>query len=181
MKKIYKPVLIFCAAFLFLGMNSCDLLEQLFLNLALKETITAVGSDDIIGTASDCLSNYEAYNDNKDDIKEIKYVSAAFRTLDSTPSNLGGDSLSTTLYDCDGNIILEQTLPTAVASAYINDPYELLLTQAQIDNLNQYFANHNTCNCFTAELKVKQVTPTGETFYSLTGVVEIIVEIEAKI
>ena len=44
MKKIYKPVLIFCTAFLFLGMNSCDILEQLFVNLAMKETITASGN-----------------------------------------------------------------------------------------------------------------------------------------
>ena len=67
MKKIYKPLLKFCAIFIFLGFNSCDVLEQLFLNLKVVQDFNATGNGpDISETTFDCLSNYSAFEDNFD-------------------------------------------------------------------------------------------------------------------
>jgi hypothetical protein len=182
MKKLYKPIFIFCTSIIFLGLNSCDVLEKLFLNLPIKEEITADGTDTFIfETVFDCLTNYEVFNDNVDKIKSIVYVSAAFYSLDWTPSNLGGSNISATLFDCDNNIILEESIPDeALASDYFESPYEFVLTDDEIALFNQYLANYEVCDCFTAELRVDPVNPIGEPFYSLTGVVEIVVEIEAE-
>jgi hypothetical protein len=183
MTKIYKPLLIFCTSFIFLGFNSCDVLEKLFLNLPIKQTITADGNGpDIFEVETVCLTDYDAFNDNVDNIQSIKYLSAAFHSLDWTPSNLGGRNISATLYDCDSTIILEQSIPDeALASDYFENPYEFVLTDDEIALFNQYLANYELCDCFSAELRVDPVTPTGEPFYSLTGVVEIVVEIEANL
>jgi len=182
MKKIYKPIFILFTSIMFLGFNSCDVLEQLFLNLKLSEDFHTTGNGpDISETIFDCLSNYDAFDDNFDKIQTLKYVSAAYYTLDATPQNLGGTNISATLYDCLGNIILEQSLPTAQASDYVNNPYEFILTQDEIDTFNQYLANYKTCDCFTAILLVQQVTPADSAPYTLNGVVEVIIEVEAKL
>jgi hypothetical protein len=175
MKKLYKPLLIFCTSFIFLGFNSCDVLEQLFLNLKATQNFHATGNGpDIFDTVEDCLTNYEAFNDNYDKIQNLKYVSAAYYTTGAIPSNLGGVNISAKIEDCAGNIILEQSLPTATASDYIDNPFEFVLTPEEI--VSQAF-----CSCFYAEVRVEQVTPANSAPYTLDGVVEIIIEIEAKL
>ena len=167
---------------MFLGFNSCDVLEQLFLNLKLKETFNSQGSGpDVSETIFDCLSNYDAFDENFEKIKTLKYVSAAYYTLGSTPADLGGSNINATLFDCNNNIILEQNIPVALASDYIDNPYLFILTEQEIDVFNQYLADYQSCDCFTAILTIQQVTPSGLTFYSLNGVVEIIIEIEAQL
>jgi hypothetical protein len=144
MTKIYKPLLIFCTSFIFLGFNSCDVLEKLFLNLPIKETITADGNGpDIFETETVCLTDYDAFNDNVDNIQSIQYVSAAFHSLDWTPSNLGGMNISATLYDCDSTIILEQSIPDeALASDYFENPYEFVSYRGTV-----LFFNRSCGNC----------------------------------
>jgi hypothetical protein len=191
MKKLYKPLLIFCTSFIFLGFNSCDVLEQLFLNLKATQNFHATGNGpDIFDTVEDCLTNYEAFNDNYDKIQNLKYVSAAYYTTGAIPSNLGGVNISAKIEDCAGNIILEQSLPTATASDYIDNPFEFVLTPEEIAIFNDWLAQYNSCNqcvsqafcsCFYAEVRVEQVTPANSAPYTLDGVVEIIIEIEAKL
>jgi hypothetical protein len=119
MKKLYKPLLIFCTSIIFLGFNSCDVLEKLFLNLKVTEDFSATGNGpDIFEIVFDCLTNYDAFNDNADKIQTLKYVSAAYYTIDATPANLGGSDISATFRDCDGNLILEQSMPTKSYTSY---------------------------------------------------------------
>ena len=191
MKKLYKPISIFCTCIIFIGLNSCDILEKLFVNLKMSKQYTADGSGpDIFEMIDDCLTNYDVFNDNADKIKSLKYVTASYRTVESTPVDLGGTNISATLYDCNNNIIFQEFLPSAQASAYINDPYELQPTESQIASFDAWLLKHNSCttcsssdlcSCFTGELRVEQVTPTGESFYSLTGIIEIVIQIEAEL
>jgi hypothetical protein len=182
MKKLYKPIFIFLISIIFLGFNSCDVLEQLFFNLKLSEEFHSTGNGpNISEIINDCLSNDDSFDDNFDKIQNLKYVSAAYYTLDATPQNLGGSNISATLTDCNGNVILQQSLPTAQASDYVDNPYEFTLTQAQIDIFNQYLANYQECDCFTAVLLVEQVTPANSAPYTLNGVVEIVIEVEASL
>jgi hypothetical protein len=184
MNKLYKPILIFCTCIIFLGFNSCDILEKLFLNLKLSEEFHATGNGpDIFDTVEDCLSNpdNDEFNDNVDKIQTLKYVSAAYYTTGAIPSNLGGNNIYAEIRDCDGNIILTQSIPMAFASDFFEDPYEFILTDDEIATFNQYLTNYQNCDCFTAELSVEQVTPANSAPYTLDGVVEIIIEIEAKL
>ena len=182
MKKLYKPIFIFFTSIIFLGFNSCDVLEQLFFNLKLTEDFHSTGNGpDISEVIFDCLSNDDSFNDNFDKIQNLSYVSAAYYTLDATPPNLGGTNISATLRDCNNNIILQQNLPTAQASDYVDNPYEFTLTQAEINTFNQYLANYQECDCFTAVLLVEQVTPANSAPYTLNGTVEIIIEVEANL
>jgi hypothetical protein len=182
MKKLYKPILIFCISIIFLGFNSCDVLEKLFLNLKLSEDFHVTGpGPDISEIVNDCLTNYDAFNDNVDKIQTLKYVSAAYYTTGAVPSNLGGTNIRATFQDCFENVIFEQSLPTATASDYFENPYEFVLTADEIAAFNQFLANYETCDCFTAVLLVEQVTPANSAPYTLAGIVEIIIEIEAKL
>lgn len=183
MKKLYKPILIFCTSFIFLGFNSCDVLEKLFLNLKVSEEFNAVGDEsEILDSLENiCLSDYDAFKDNFDKIQTLKYVSAAYYSLEWTPSDLGGNNIRATLYDCDDNIILQQNIPMALASDYFENPYEFILTPDEIAVFNQYLANYQNCDCFSAVLSISPVTPANSPPYTLKGMVEIIIEIEAKL
>ena len=182
MKKLYKPIFVFCSCIMFLGFNSCDVLEQLFLNLKVSEEFHAVGDEsEIFASIDDCFSNYPAFNDNFDKIQTLKYVSAAYYSLEWTPSNLGGNNIYAEIRDCDGNIILTQSIPMAFASDFFEDPYEFILTQEEIDTFNQFLVNYQTCDCFFGVISISPVTPANSPPYTLDGVVEIIIEIEAKL
>ena len=182
MKKLYKPIFIFLTSIIFLGINSCSVLEQLFFNLKLNEEFHSTGSGpDISEVIFDCLTNDDSFDDNYDKIQSLSYVSAAYYTLDATPPNLGGTNISATLRDCNNNIILQQSLPTAQASDYIQNPYEFVLTQSEIATFNQFLSNYKDCDCFNAVLLVEQVTPAGLSSYTLNGTVEIIIEVEANL
>ncbi len=182
MKKLYKPILIFFISLIFLGFNSCDILEKLFLNLKVSEEFNADGDEsEILDSIVVCLTDYDAFKDNFDEIQSLKYVNAAYYSLEWTPSNLGGNNISAVLYDCDGKIILTQNMTKALASDYFEDPYEFTLTQDEIEKFNQYLSNYKECDCFSAVLRIKPVTPPNNPPYTLKGVVEIIIEIEAKL
>ena len=103
---------------------------------------------------------------------------------------MGGVNISAKIEDCAGNIILEQSLPTAQASDYINNPYEFVLTDEQKDIFNNWLAEYKTCtqcvtqdhcSCFSAEVRVEQVTPADSPPYTLDGVVEIIILIDGQL
>ncbi|MFI5406754.1 MAG: hypothetical protein ACHQ1D_09610, partial [Nitrososphaerales archaeon] len=123
MKNIYNKgllILIISVASLFQG---CEILENYFLNLPLKQPITSTGSNTTISEVENiCLQDYDAYQDNIDEIQSITYVAALYRTLDSpqlTPG-LAGQNINVTVVDGDGILIFSRDLPTAVATDYID-------------------------------------------------------------
>ncbi|HEY6435614.1 MAG TPA: hypothetical protein VIY47_03425, partial [Ignavibacteriaceae bacterium] len=135
MKNIYNKgllILIISVATLFQG---CEILENYFLNLPLKQPITSTGSNTTISEVENiCLQDYDAYQDNIDEIQSITYVAALYRTLDSpqlTPG-LAGQNINVTVVDGDGILIFSRDLPTAVATDYIDTPYEIELNTGEI-------------------------------------------------
>jgi hypothetical protein len=160
---------------------SCDQFQNLFLNLPLKTEITASGNGpNIFEVKSFCLSDYDSFNDNIDDVKAIRYVAAAYLTITSSPG-LQGTGITATLYRGDGvTALFSVTLPTAVAADYIDNPFEIVLTEAQIDLLNSYLADYKNNDCFVARLTVANVTDNDGPPFSITGQVEIVVELELE-
>lgn len=182
MKFILKSILVFLLLFILITSTSCSQFENLFVNLPIKKKITASGNGPtVFETELFCLSDYDAYNDNKDDIKAIKYVSAAYFTV-SASAGLQGSSLSASVFRSDGvTPLFSVTLPNPVAANYINNPYKLELTQAQIAAFNASLADYKNEDCFIAELRISNVSGTGEPPYSITGQIEIVVELETTL
>jgi len=182
MKRIINYNAAFVIAIVGLFSTSCDQFENVFLNLPIDKEITASGSGpDIFERETICFTDYDSFNDNAEDIEEIKYVTSAFFTINAT-AGLQGTGIIATLYQGDGvTPLFSFTMPSAVADDYKNNPLKLTLNQQQIDLLNNYLANYKTNNCFVAELRVANVTGTSGPPYSITGKFEMVVELKVKL
>lgn len=180
MNKIFKQLLLFIGIIITVGILSCDELENLFINLKISQEITVSGDDPISESDSFCLSEFDEIKDNLGDIEEIKYVAAAYRTISSTPG-LTGDIFASLVSDDDGITIFSFTILDVQVEDFIENPFEIVLTQAEIDLFNAYLADYENKDCYTTTLEVTNISAGSGPPYSLTGVVEFVVEIEAKI
>jgi len=181
MKILFKSFFVVLVIAIGFGSISCDQFENLFLNLPIKKEITASGNGpNIFETEAFCLSDYDSYNDNIDDVEAIKYVAAAYFTITST-AGLQGTGIIATLYKGDGvTPLFTITLPTAIASDYINNPLKIELTNTEIALVNEYLADYQNNDCFVAELYVANVSGTSGPPYSITGQFELVVELKLK-
>jgi hypothetical protein len=199
MKMAYKYiflVLITITAFL---SQSCEILENFFLNLPMKQGITATGTNTTLSSSETVyLSDYDAYADNIDEIESVTYLAALYRTLprgenqspppdslDLTPS-LSGTNIQVTVTDGDGNLVFTRSLPSAEAEDYIDTPYMVELNGDEISLLNQYLADFKDPDkrdllSFTGTITMDGVPPppAGE-INVLPGMVEILLELEIK-
>jgi hypothetical protein len=182
MKNIKKILLLLIIIAIGFSGTSCDQFDNIFLNLPIKKEITASGNGpDIFETETICLTDYDSYNDNVDDVEGIKYVNSAYFTITAT-DGLQGTGIVATLFEGDGiTPLFSVTLPTAVADDYIDNPLEIELTPQQIETLNNYLVDYTTNNCFVAELRVQNVSGTAGPPYSITGQVELVVELKMKL
>lgn len=126
-----------------------------------------------------CLTDYDDYNDNVDKIAQIKYMDAAYITMDAS-QNLSGDNLILKLYQSDGSTLLfEYRLPSFVASEYRNKPLHIQLSQTDKDNLNRYLSNHKINNCFKAILSVENVQSDNPlSLFYLNAKIEFVAELK---
>jgi len=180
MNKIFKQLLLFTGIIITVGILSCDELENLFINAKISQEITGTGVDPLDTTAAFCLSAFDEISDYEDEIESIRYVAAAFRTSSSTPG-LEGDIFASIVSDYDGVTIFSFTILDAHIEDYIESPYELQLTQAEIDLFNSYLADYATKDCYTATLSVSGISAGSGPPYTLTGIIEIVLEIEATL
>ncbi len=179
MNKIYKQLLLFIGIIFTVGILSCDELENLFINLKISQEITASGSGPISEIDFFCFSDFDEINDNFDSIQEIKYVAAAYRTVSST-AGLTGDVFASLVSD-DGTTIFSFTIAGVQVEDFIDNPLEIELTQAEIDLFNSYLADYKNKDCYTTTLGVTNISAGSGPPYSLTGIVEFVVEIKTKI
>ena len=121
MKITYKYlflVLITITAFL---SQSCDILENFFLNLPLKQGITSTGTNTTVdGSETVYLSDYDAYADNIDEIENIKYLAALYRTIPRGENpNPPPDSLDLTPGLAGENILVSVTENNSSVDLYV--------------------------------------------------------------
>ncbi len=178
MKKIYY--LIFTLNFLIF--NGCDPFEDYFINLKMDQQFQLIGiGPNIEQQVNFCLTDYDDYNDNVDKIEQIKYLDAAYFTIDAS-QNLSGDNLILKLYQSDGSTLLfEYRLPSFVAADYTNKPLHIQLSQTEKDNLNRYLSEHKQNNCFKAVLSVENVQSDNPlTLFFLNAKIEFVAELKLK-
>jgi hypothetical protein len=183
MKKLYTLLLFAFIVIAAITEQGCDILDNLFLDQPLKQTIVTTGSsNDIKEIKTFRLSDYDAFDDNVESIESLTYVSAAYFTEDYS-TGLTGTNIVVTLYagfDNSGPIVWSVTIPFGQASDYVKKPYKIKLTPDEIAEFNRYLADYENNDTYTAELKVENVNDDDGAPYSLTGRIEIIVQMEIK-
>ena len=146
MKKITKSVLIIFLLSSLSFFYGCDQLENFELNIPFEINFTVSGDDaaDDSETIEFCLNQYDEWNDNKDRIVGVRYLKAAYWTVDYSPTTLKG-TISFALYDKDDNILMERTLQNVSPGEYEEPtPYEFELSNEEIDNFNAYLSSIRT-------------------------------------
>ena len=179
MKKL-NTLFLGCLFVALLAINGCDPMDDVYLTLAMEAEFSTVGAGSNIFISSNlCLSDFDDYEDNKDKLEEIKYVTSAYFTLNAT-QGLQGQNLTLTLYQADGSTqLFRYVLPTFVAATYINNPLAIELTQQEISNINSYLVNPQEDKCFVATLEVSNVSASA-TPYTLSSKLEFLTELKIQ-
>lgn len=180
MKKLNRILLFGFVLLTSISFNSCDLFDDIFLTLAMETEFSTIGAGSNISISSNlCLSDFDDYEDNKDNLEEIRYLSSAYVTINAT-QGLQGQNLTLTLYQADGaTVLFRYILPTFVAASYINNPLEIILTQQEISNINAYLTNPKEDKCFVATLEVSNVSASS-TPYDLSSKIDFLTELKIK-
>ncbi|MEJ2506267.1 MAG: hypothetical protein P8Y81_08380, partial [Ignavibacteriaceae bacterium] len=114
MKKLYTLLLFAFIVIAAITEQGCDILNNLFLDQPLKQTIKTEGSsNDIKEIKTFSLSDYDAFDDNIENIVGITYMSAAYFT-ETYSDSLTGKNIIVTLYagfDDSGPIVWSVTIP----------------------------------------------------------------------
>lgn len=183
MKKALKIILITAVLSTLSLFSGCENLENIPLNIPIAVNFTLSGSETSANeSVSFCLNQYKEWNDNKDKIQSVQFLSAAYWTIDYSPSTLKG-TINATLKDKNGLTLLTINLPNVSPGDYIKDGFKVELTKDELDAFNAYLSNiKEDANCatptFTAEVSVSNVT--GGTPYTIHGKVELILETEVS-
>lgn len=167
---------------LLLLLNSCDPFEEYFINLKMDQQFELLGAGpNISQQIIFCLSDFDDYKDNADNIKQIKYVDAAYLTINAS-EGLHSDNFSLKFFESDSTTLLfDYNVPSFVASNYLNKPLHIQLTQSEKDKINQYLINHQQNNCFVAVLTAENVQSNNpSSIFSLQAKVEFVAELKLK-
>jgi hypothetical protein len=179
MKKMKKIILSGLIVITSLAFNSCNPFDDFYLTLSLDKEfdVQGFGSEINIGEGF-CLSDFDDYNDNKNELDEIRYISSAYFTINAT-TGLQGDSLIVTLYQADRTTILFQFVQLNFVASAQNNPLEIVITPQEVNNVNSYLKNIQEDKCFWATLQVSNVQSASQ-FYSLISRVEFLTELKIK-
>lgn len=180
MRNLYKLLLGPLFLLVILLMNGCDPLEDFYILLPMDTEMSAYGAGQYVDISSKiCLNDFSDYTDNQDKLKEIKYISTAYTTINAT-AGLRGDNARITVYQNDGTTLLaDYTFPKFIAADYIDKPLEIKFTQQQIDNINRCLANHQVNNCLKFVFQISNVQYQDLT-YSISTKFEFLVQLKVK-
>ncbi len=181
MKKTTKAILLVAMLTSLSLFNGCEDLADIPLNIPIVVEFTINGSETSdFESTSFCLNQYEEWNDNKDKIKSVKFLSAAYWTLDFAPDNLTA-TISASVKDKNGITLFSFMLTDVSPGDASINPYKIELSSEEIDAFNAYLNNLQedpTCMTpsFTAQYTVSNVSWSGAEEYTIIGKVEIVLE-----
>lgn len=180
MKNFNRLLLTIIITITILAINSCDPFDELYMTLAMDIQLNTVGAGSNISIIDTlCLSEFEDYNDNKDKIEEIRYVSSAYLTLDAT-IGLQAQTLTLYLYQEDGSTeLFNYTIQNFSADSTKLKPLEIVLTQQEINNISAYLTNPQEDKCFVGKLTATNVQP-NSTLYFLESKLDFLTELKLK-
>jgi hypothetical protein len=175
--KIFLPAIIIITT---LFTYSCDPFDDIYLTLAMElQFDTSGNSSEIFLPAQICLDSLKDYKDNKKNIEEILYISTAYITLNAT-TGLQGDNLKLTVYKDDmTSILFQYTQGHFAPNDYKNKPLEIVLTEEQKTNINNYLKNPKISKCFNATFELSNVSSASQN-YNLESKMEFLTQVKIK-
>ena len=154
------------------------------MNIPIEKEFTITSSQSSASeSATFCLNQYKEWNDNKDKIQSVKFLSAAYWTIDFAPDDLKAN-IGASVKDKNGITLFSFDLQNVSPKDYMgNNGFKIELSKQEIDYFNDYLNNLKedpTCMTpsFTAEYHVSNVQWSGSATYTLHGKVEIVLDTE---
>ena len=180
MKQIKKLFITVIIVLISIAINGCDPFDDIYLTLALgTELKTEAPVPSVSLTEDFCLSDFDDYNDNSDNVNEIKYITAAYFTLDSS-NGLHGD-FRLRLYRTDNSALLfDYIVQPFWADSFLIKPLTINLDQEEIDNINGYLTNPKVDKCFRAVLDVNNASDNDGSPFQLHGKIEFLTELQIE-
>ncbi len=186
MRRLTKLTIITAMFFSLTLFNSCDSLENIPLNIPIQKEFSITSSQSSASESGTfCLNQYKEWNDNKDKIQSVKFLSAAYWTIDYAPADLKA-TIGASVKDKNGVTLFSFTLTDVSPKDFMGkNGFKIELSQQEIDYFNDYLNNLQedpTCTIptFTAEYHVSDVQWSGSDTYTLHGKVEIILEADVS-
>ena len=180
MKNLNKLFLISILTVTAFVINDCNPFDDFYLTLAMDTEFNTGSPLPTVSLTEDfCLSKFDDYNDNSEKLEEIKFISAAYITLESSNGLRGEFELQ--LYRTDTNTLLfDYTVQSFMADSSIHKPLLINLSKEQINNINVYLTNPKVDKCFRAVLNVNNATDNDGAPFQLHGKVEFLTELQVK-
>mgnify|MGYP003460560098 FL=1 len=163
-----------------LFINGCDPFDDLYVKMAMgTEFNTPTPVPNISLTQEMCLSSFDDYNDNVDNLNEIKYITAAYFTLDSSNGLQGDFRLRS--YRTDNNALLfDYSFQSFNADIFLDSVLTINLKQEEINNINEYLTNPKVDKCFRTILDVNNASDNDGAPFQLHGKFEFLTELQVE-
>lgn len=166
-----------------IAFSSCDTIdsfESLPLNIPISLPLSVSGSNNQLDeTQYFCLQNFSEFTKYQDDIDDLNFVEASFRTNSFSPSDLRGN-LMLELKDANGTTIFMNKLNNVSPGDYVDTPYIIQLSESEIDLMNAYLDSDGGLNsCFTGTVSLEVTQGSGNK--NFIGIVDIVFEAETSI
>ncbi len=189
MKKLINSSITFVLLIFMVSFNGCDELQTLPLNIPFKINFSSsTNNNSTFDDASFCLNGSDEWNENVDNIKSAKFISAGiwFETggIDGTTPGLTGNVRVTLKQGgSSGPTLFSFTIPNTLVTNFVNNGLVLSLEEAQIQAVNAYlesFKNAFDKNlCFYTSVEVLNITGQGPPF-RVKGRLEMVIEAEVE-
>jgi hypothetical protein len=142
MKKQMKYLIVVLIAITAIMLNGCllddfnTLTQQIPITVEVHSSTAATSYEQSITTD---LNQNNFYADNQSKINSIALVNIAYKTKSVSPTDLTG-TITITVKQSNGLVLFSKIIPGNKPSDYLVNPYELQLTQPEIQLVNAYLA-----------------------------------------
>jgi hypothetical protein len=166
-------------AFILLAFTSCDIVDKFDtfpVNIPIEHSFSVTGGDTFLTESESFrLTDYSAYNDNKDKIKEIKFAEASLRIATVDPTALTGN-ITVRLQNGTGSTLFNVQMLNVTPNNLKVTPLVLPVTAAEIALIDAYVAITGNVD-FTATVSITTAT-TGQK--TVEGVVALLFKTEIE-
>lgn len=180
MKNLNKMIFSLIVLLTFLFSYNCDPFDDIYLTMPMElEFNTSGSSSQILLPALICLDSLEDYRDNKDNLEEILYLSSAYFTLNAS-IGLQGDNLKLSVYEGDrASLLFQYSQSNFAANDYKDQALEIILTEQEKNNINNYLKDPKVSKCFFATFELSNVTSASQN-YTLNSKMEFLTRLKIK-
>jgi len=162
-----------------LSVNGCilDAIKSITQNIPITTDFNLSGSaTSLTKTETFDLNESSTYNTYSDKINTIEFVTAQYRTKSLNQPSMSG-TITITVKQSNGTVLFSKVIPGFRPASYTSAPYELTLSQSEIQLVNAYLSILSN-RVFTATINFDNITG-GTGTYDLNATVDIVFKLTA--